>query len=136
MARLYRQFPFVKDVFEGRVLRDIIRVIEDTVRTLPERPAVPREVAADYEVVKDDSLVIVDTSAGSKVITLPATSLELVQIGYTVTIKKKDAANTVTIQGSTIDWSASPITLTNQGAAVTLRADEGTWVIVGSVKWP
>ena len=110
-------------------LERVLRRVDTVANTWPSRTT-----SANGTLASGDNLTLVDTSGGNVTLTLPSAASVLDE---QFTIKKMDAANTVTItpDGSdTIDGAAS-LAWTTQYAAYTLQAvtlpGGGTgWVIV------
>lgn len=83
-----------------------------------------RNVSANYTVISTDEVVAVNSTAASRVITLPNT---VSSIGSKFTIIKADSSiNTITVT----PVNASTVVLTTQYQSVSVVADGVTWIAI------
>ncbi len=97
------------------------------------RAAVLPTVTASRTLVLSWPLTVqpVDTASGNVTVTLPTARSV---VGYTVTVKKLGAANTLTIDGAgaeTIDGAAT-VALTAAGASRTVVSTGAGWLVVAT----
>ena len=133
MQKIAVRLPRFTDRYDGTIMRALIRVLEQAFQYVYYDNTKPiTEVAGAHTLGRDDSLLLVDTTAGSIVITLPESTDDLIDARHTVNIKKTVAANTITLTPSgadTVDGAAS-MALTAINSAVTLRAVLGGWIAI------
>lgn len=133
MAKLIQQFPRFGDTYVGITMRAFIRQLEIALGKVQVNVgAAYTEVTSTHIVTSEDSLLIVDTTGGSIVITLPLSTLALVNDRFEIIIKKKVSANTVTINKTGTDTvdSGSSLTLTTVNSFYRLRAVTGGWISI------
>lgn len=89
--------------------------------------AVVRSVSANTTLTYEDDYVLVDTTAGSVAITLPAS-----KAGKEFEIIKIAAANSVTVDGdgSETICGSTTMLLTTQWSAANMKAVAGGWVLI------
>jgi hypothetical protein len=133
MARLNQQFPRFSDKYEGALMRAFMRQLENALSLVQTfTGAAYKEISADYTVLAVDSLLYVDTTGGNVIITLPLVSQNNVNDRFEIIIKKKVAANTITINKTgtdTVDGGSS-LTLTSVSTFHRLRAINGGWITI------
>lgn len=85
--------------------------------------------SANFTVGDADDVLVVDTTAGSVVATLPAAAANA---GKVVTVVKKVAANTLTLQGSGAENinGANTLAVTTQYATKTIACDGTQWYVL------
>lgn len=133
MARLKVQLPRLLDIYDGRLLRDLVRQVEDVFGRLSvDNTKAETPVAGDRTVTATDSLLLVDTSGGNVQVTLPELDAGLIAEKFEVTVKKIDPANRLRIVPTgtaTIDgYTAVDVFVSN--TALQFRAVSAGWVIV------
>lgn len=124
--------PEIGDVFSGPQLRELVRTIKDAFSKVVEdnrRGAIV--VTADYELAKEDSLVLVAPVAAAVVtITVPAVAQWMIDQKWQWSVKLTAAGtlNLVPVSG-TIDGAASASTSVIQ-TAMTARATSDGWKLI------
>ena len=133
MQRISIKLPHFTAVYDGTIMRALVRMLEQALYKVYYDNTKPiTEVSGAHTLGRDDSLLLVDTTAGSVAITLPESTDDLIDVRHTVNIKKTVAANTITLTPSgadTVDGAAS-MALTAINSAVTLRAVLGGWIAI------
>lgn len=127
MAKLYRQFPLVRQV-TPQVVDDILRILEATVEIIPGVPSPIRFVSDTTNIIATDSAVVVNTTAGDVVVNLPQASRDLVQAGFAVYVKSTGANRTQINPSGTalIDGSPDAFYLYENDSAL-FRAGVDSW---------
>lgn len=124
--------PEIGDVFSGPQVRELVRTIKDAFSKVVEdnrRGAIV--VTADYELAKEDSLVLVAPVAAAVVtITVPAVAQWMIDQKWQWSVKLTAAGtlNLVPVSG-TIDGAASASTSVIQ-TAMTARATSDGWKLI------
>lgn len=124
--------PEIGDVFSGPQLRELVRTIKDAFSKVVEdnrRGAIV--VTADYELAKEDSLVLVaPVAAGTVNIAIPAVAQWMIDQKWQWSVKLTAAGtlNLVPVSG-TIDGAASASTSVIQ-TAMTARATSDGWKLI------
>ncbi len=115
---------------EAEALRRLERVIDRIPRVWQQR-----HVAGDTAIIESDGLILVDSTAAARTLTLPDASLVL---GRRFTVKLWTGANNVVVQGSggqQVDgaanktWNTAKAAFTFQASVTALPATYG-WAIV------
>ena len=104
------------------------------IRTLNERfragvgaaTVVTLTASATASLTNTSTLYLVDSTAGSVTVTLPAASTVS---GYVVEVKKMVAANTVTIAATDLIDGAASVSWTDQYDSWSVRSTGSTWVL-------
>lgn len=106
--------------------RPVDRQLQDLENVLGRSPVFYgwREVSAATTIVDSDSMLLVDTTAGSVTITLPAASLNA---GRRFGVKKKVAGNTLTLSSADNIDGAGTAAVTTQYAVILVQSDGVTW---------
>lgn len=124
--------PEIGDVFSGPQMRELVRTIKDAFSKVVEdnrRGAIV--VTADYELAKEDSLVLVaPVAAGTVNIAIPAVAQWMIDQKWQWSVKLTAAGtlNLVPVSG-TIDGAASASTSVIQ-TAMTARATSDGWKLI------
>ena len=124
--------PEIGDVFSGPQLRELVRTIKDAFSKVVEdnrRGAIV--VTADYELAKEDSLVLVaPVAAGTVNIAIPAVAQWMIDQKWQWGVKLTAAGtlNLVPVSG-TVDGAASASTSVIQ-TAMTARATSDGWKLI------
>lgn len=124
--------PEIGDVFSGPQLRELVRTVKDAFSKVVEdnrRGAIV--VTADYELAKEDSLVLVaPVAAGTVNIAIPAVAQWMIDQKWQWSVKLTAAGtlNLVPVSG-TIDGAASASTSVIQ-TAMTARATSDGWKLI------
>ncbi len=124
--------PEIGDVFSGPQLRELVRTIKDAFSKVVEdnrRGAIV--VTADYELAKEDSLVLVaPVAAGTVNIAIPAVAQWMIDQKWQWSVKLTAAGtlNLVPVSG-TVDGAASASTSVIQ-TAMTARATSDGWKLI------
>lgn len=124
--------PEIGDVFSGPQMRELVRTIKDAFSKVVEdnrRGAIV--VTADYELAKEDSLVLVaPVAAGTVNIAIPAVAQWMIDQKWQWSVKLTAAGtlNLVPVSG-TVDGAASASTSVIQ-TAMTARATSDGWKLI------
>jgi ribonuclease PH len=124
--------PEIGNVFSGPQLRELVRTIKDAFSKVVEdnrRGAIV--VTVDYELAKEDSLVLVaPVAAGTVNIAIPAVAQWMIDQKWQWSVKLTAAGtlNLVPVSG-TIDGAASASTSVIQ-TAMTARATSDGWKLI------
>ena len=124
--------PEIGDVFTGPQMRELVRTVKDAFSKVVEdnrRGAIV--VTADYELAKEDSLVLVaPVAAGTVNIAIPAVAQWMIDQKWQWSVKLTAAGtlNLVPVSG-TIDGAASASTSVIQ-TAMTARATSDGWKLI------
>jgi uncharacterized protein (DUF488 family) len=133
MPRLVTQFPIFRDLYDGWSMRAFIQRLEQLFSQIvvDKRKSVS-SISSDHTLTQDDTLMLVDTSAGNVTITLTAVQKWMIDERYEIEIKKMSAANRLRIlpnAADTIDgYTIVDVLVLN--TALALRATTDGWVIV------
>lgn len=134
MGRLVVQLPKFGEMFDGNLVRSLMRQLEDTFKLISVDRTTPQTnvTATTYTPTISDSLIYCDTSSNNITVTLPASTETAVNDKLTFIVKKAASANTLTIlpTGSDTLDGATGIVLYNRGSAIDFRAVSGGWVAI------
>ena len=119
--------------YVGEDIKSVGRAVENLQEYSTEQDVV--RVTADYQILPQDDLVLVDTTGGNVVVTLPAIADAQLKLYY---VKRITAgANTLTVDGhgaETIDGAANAL-LPNQYDVVALLPERQTTIVVPVRTW-
>ena len=133
MAFLKVQLPKFIETYDGRLLRDMVRQLEDLFsRVKNDIGAAETPVSGDYTVTAQDTLICADTTVGNVQVSLPEINPGLILERFEVTVKKCTAPNKLSIVptgGATIDgYNGVDVFVLN--TALQFRAVSSGWRIV------
>ena len=133
MGRLNTRLPDFKDQYDGRQQRALVQQLETQLARIKVDTTSPAfTVTGDHAVGINDDVVLIDTTAASRTVTLPQISDSMVREKFEVEIVKPEAANRIDVvpTGSDTILGEPDAKVYARWTALRLRATTGNWIVI------